>query len=546
MTGICRIRDRGSFALALLFLSGATAEERPFSPKECSSAFVPETIFKSNFDCTHYLLPALKSPDGGGPNDAHNTDVEAKRYERDVFVGWLMQQVSYGNVSVAKDMLPEFINVTEFEPGEEKVKLLAQKRFRWLVMEDARINDSGAQVLSCTLRSIQHDLDGDQEIELGVFGSYVDAETENVADLVEFWMSYDLVVNQAQTVLAATRADLLESGALPLDEAGRDALSADLDDGRCAMVPMLNRAEARVDPLDLPQEHERMIDDAADLARNLWKAVDHELGFELELASSEGPAGVPERLADAVNRQLHCETLGRDDPVCHGIFGAIDSAILKPARELGRAFADLEGSIDQSAQAINLLNADLMKVDRNLRTYTEVFADFDLPKMNAQSTAAEAALRAILEQREFVDSGGGDLWEKFGTTAEFLRIDRNSELYRSCVSGLCGYCEIAEPLSAQNLEQYLACFHIQGVEEARQAYEVVKSGSIAAVGENALFHEGCDRQGVMSNSPPEMDPDALRDARDDAITECFIDWVWQYDPAAGLSFEASIEAEAPE
>lgn len=543
----------------VLAMGPSVVSAETFSPNSCPTENVAENIFKSEFDCSAYFIVKRKEADNGGPNDVHNSQVTWQRYEREVFAIWLFQQTSYGNISSAKDLLPGLINVEPVpDPDDEDARLEA-KRFRWLIMNEDRLDDPAGKILSCTLESIQEDLKEGIPTNLEYFEDYVDADDAQKIDLVKFWIAYDLVLNQAQNVLSDTRGSLLESGSLNLDDAGRAALASDLVDGRCALMPMLEKAVEEADGLNLPDEQKLLMEDAADLAQNLWTAVDFEIGFELELAKDQqGSADAEpegEQLAKEVNRQLHCETLATDpldkdkkEPLCDGLFGAVSSKILVPAGKLGEAFSTLEASINTSAESINLLNADLMKIDRNLLTYSEVFADFDQGQMQETSAAALQALETVLKERELIEiSGAEGLWKALKAPhADKLTVNEENPLFESCDGADCAYCEITEPLSKKNLEQYLVCFHIKGVAEAESHFSAVESGASTPIGGHSLFNKTCDPEALMSSLPPnpETNPDEAeedRRKRDSVITECFIDWVWDYDPATAFSFEASVQ-----
>jgi len=457
----------------------------------------------------------VPTADCGGTFDVAGDD--EKRFERDIFLSWVLEEWRVGNIEAMQDMLfsAELADApvpTTFSPLSE--------RFDWL--ED-KADLPVADVLWCSLNSVK-----DTPVFLSNFvvPEFMQADNKTAVAEVTFWLGYDLATHASRSVVAHMDQELTLNG----DLSGLPKDSADLSAARkgslCLGIPMMNKVLDEGDVAASPRL--TMMRDAADAADHLARALEAEVAAALNHSASEEES--EDTWQKEVNDQLLAEVSNAD--------GLIEVRILSEAKLLSQAFQNLGGKISEHARDINRLNADLMAVDRNLRTYTEVFADHNKDDFDKRFVQALIDLESVLAERKllgdtqtvwmpYVDSNGV-------TDTNNLQLNPDNETVSRCQTDPdCDYCQISEPLSPENLEEHLLCFHALG----RQQAEVARNAALAPEDGNFPGDETLDWYNCLKDIGSEL---PVED-REDAAKQCFLTWMWNVDPLMSAQMEAAFE-----
>ena len=442
---------------------------------------------------------------------------ERDLFHRDIFLSWVLEEWRVGNIRVLEGVFGPLGQAPELDLPP------LNTRFTWFGDK----SDHPAQtVLWCSLDSV-----AEAPVTLDTFvveGMLLADPTADLAQ-VQFWLGYDLLTQGHRTVIQALDSDVTQTGRLEVLPETRDLLAAQGAQSQCVSKPWMEVALSRAVARGLPEAAQ--MQDAADAALHLDAALVAELAA---LPAPQVPKEAkPDDLRRAVNRQLVAE-------VSAG--GQIETRILSQAKQLAGAFRALDSSINGHAQHIDRLNADILAVDRNLRTYTEVFDDHSRDAFQQRFETARTDLESVLAQRDLLEPSIEPMWlvDDRGTADpqdDIWLLNPENKTVDACQNDPdCDYCQFSEPLNGENLEAHLVCFQAVGVAQAEQAREFAVNPRYVSQSANPqpATWEACI-QAIDPESPPAH--------QDLAARNCFLEWMWDVDPIATARLEAAFASD---
>ena len=434
-----------------------------------------------------------------------------KQYEdRNIFVNWIFQLAAYGNAPRRK----------EFEAMSGHLDWLKDN------LDRTRPYPIG-EMIWCTFESMAMENASPPD---NIYAGYVPDTGKKAAYQARFWLAYDLNRNAVQDMLTLIQRGV-QTGVGISD---RTQLDPHWTDAIYTYSPLMAEAYKVVHELGLSPDKKRLMGDALDVAVSLTAAIKGEIGNAYTNGAEE--KRIPEQ---QVNHQLHCEVVDstrREEMNCK-VGGLIHDRILVSVNDLSAEFKKLEREIENSAKTINVLNADLMVVDRNLLTYTKVFEDFEKDSLDKQFVSSLEGLEAILAQRGLMGEKSPEVWKSDG-----LELNPESAIYRACrdsqedkgdkADKVCSYCEIKKPLSYETLEQYLICFHAVSLKQAEKIQALVTKPSPEIRREKTPLKGTCaSKAGGIVEKPK----------REEIVADCFLDWVWDIDPVLAAQIKQAFQ-----
>ncbi|NOE36227.1 hypothetical protein [Ruegeria sp. HKCCD7318] len=428
--------------------------------------------------------------------------------DRDIFLSWVLEEWRVGNITALRDVMSVGDPDDTIPPVHE--------RYLWLSDKDGAPVET---VLWCSLVSIK-----DTPVALSEFLVPELTQTENAAAVAEmtFWLGYDVLSQASRDVVAELDAHLTQSGELGTQPDDNASLSRALNDSECLAQPW---TEAALGNADLPASPRfDSVESAGDAALQLAKALQTETAAYV---SASADSGGSEDLFAEVNEALHQEVTGT---------GLIETRILSEARQILLAFQRLDFEITSHAGKINRLSADTMAVDRNIRTYSEVFADTDLGAFDNRFEKALIDLESVLSERGLLGPNVEPMW-----TDDKRRLNDENETVKLCKDNPdCGYCQLSDPISAENVEEHLVCFHAVGILQAKMARASILQQRMPQLPDDRDL-TSCTALKALYSTPDggEATDEEKHKAREEAARECFLDWMWTVDPVITARMEAA-------
>ena len=440
--------------------------------------------------------------------DATYYDDPEKRYNRNIFVNWIFQLAAYGNA-----------------PGRKEIEAMTES-LDWLNSN----TDPLGKMLWCTFDSLSKE---NAHPPYEIYAGYVPDTGKSAAYQARFWLSYDLSRNAVQDILTLIQSDAEASGSIDPNPKNKERFELHLTDATCTYKSLMTASYRALEALELSDSQMRLMGDTLDAAVALAAAIEGEItGADIEKDDLK-----MRTLTKQVNDQLHCEVLDPtvlDDKGCDS-GGQIHERILVDVKDLSAAFGEQQREIESAAKTINKLNADLMAVDRNLRTYTEVFADFKKGSLDEEFNERLENLKSILAERELMGSDVERVWKPLG---DGLELNEKNAIAIACkpskTSEDCSYCDIKEPLGPKTLEQYLICFHVVGLKQAKDIRESpIISGTVTPADVRSTIGK------CYSKRERELGGAEVVDAkkRDEVVAGCFLEWMWEIDPITAAQME---------
>ncbi|KIC09805.1 hypothetical protein RA19_13600 [Leisingera sp. ANG-M1] len=421
------------------------------------------------------------------------------RYDRDYFLAWVFEEWHVGNIQAIDDML--FGTTTAADLAAS---------FPWL---EGKTDMPLESVLWCSLASVETLPIGLSDFVLPDL-AVADAPDPAALRATRFWLGYDLARKTTRDLVGLMDAQMTATGTLgPIPETAADFLGARKANS-CRGLPFMQAAWATIDDRDGPQA--ALMRDAADAVDHLARALEAEVAA-VTRPETKAPPGDSENWQQLVNTQLNKEVATSK--------GLIEQRILSQVRMLVQAFSAEASKIEVQHDRINRLNAELMAADRNLRSYTQVFADRGQDAFDDRFDRAMGALESVLAQRKLLGATD-DLWIPDG---DMLRLNPDNITVQACLQDeACSYCQLTDPLSAENLEDHLVCFQAIGLPQAQAARNAALNPARITVTGTGFVWQDCLRAIPAAASP------AVREAE---AKTCFLDWMWEIDPVTAAQME---------